>query len=71
MAAPPHLHCLGHRVKYGSPEVGYTTQQFCQKHDRAAVLTVQRDIYDTVIFQFLQIFYETVFPLVSLSLACR
>ena len=22
-----HLHCLGHRVKYGNPEVGNTTQQ--------------------------------------------
>ena len=23
-----HLYCLGHRVKYGNPEVGNTTQQF-------------------------------------------
>ena len=28
MAATFHLHCLGHRIKYGNPEVGNTTQQF-------------------------------------------
>ena len=27
MVATFHLHCLGHRVKYGNPEVGNTTQQ--------------------------------------------
>ena len=31
MVAIFHLHCLGHRVKYGSPEVGKTTQQFFSK----------------------------------------
>ena len=28
MVATFHLHCLGHRIKYGNPEVGNTTQQF-------------------------------------------
>ena len=28
MVANFHLHCLGHRIKYGNPEVGNTTQQF-------------------------------------------
>ena len=28
MVATFHLHCLGHRVKYGNPEAGSTTQQF-------------------------------------------
>ena len=28
MVATFHLHCLGHRVKYGNLEVGNTTQQF-------------------------------------------
>ena len=28
MAATYHLHCLGHRVKYGNPEVENATQQF-------------------------------------------
>ena len=23
-----HLHCLGHRIKHGNPEVGNTAQQF-------------------------------------------
>ena len=27
MVATFHLHCLGHRIKYGNPEVGNTTQQ--------------------------------------------
>ena len=28
MVATFHFHCVGHRVKYGNPEVGNTTQQF-------------------------------------------
>ena len=28
MVATFHLHCLGHRIKYGNLEVGNTTQQF-------------------------------------------
>ena len=28
MVATFHLHCLGHRIKYGNPEKGNTTQQF-------------------------------------------
>ena len=28
MVATFHLHYLGHRIKYGNPEVGNTTQQF-------------------------------------------
>ena len=28
MVATFHLHCLGHRVKYGNPKVGNTTQKF-------------------------------------------
>ena len=28
MVATLHLHCLGHRIKYGNLEVGNTTQQF-------------------------------------------
>ena len=30
MVATFHLHCLGHRIKYGNPEVGNTTRTMLQ-----------------------------------------
>ena len=39
-----HLYYLGHRVKYGNPEVG-NTNNFCQQHDQAAVLSLLNHFY--------------------------
>ena len=40
-----HLHCLGHSIKYGHPEVENTINNFCQRHVHAAVLTLLNDFY--------------------------
>ena len=40
-----HLHCLGHRIKYGHPEVGNSKQQILQQHDHAAVLSLLNPFY--------------------------
>ena len=50
MVATFHLHCLGHRVKYRNPEAGNTTQQFCQQHDQAAVLSLLNHFYFVTYF---------------------
>ena len=45
MVATFHLHYLGHRIKHGHFETGSTTQQFCQQHDHAAVLSLLNHCY--------------------------
>ena len=43
-----HLHCLGHRIKYGNTEVGNITQQFnnfCKQNIYAAVLSLLNHFY--------------------------
>ena len=61
-----HLYYLGHRVKYGNPEVG-NTNNFCQQHDQAAVLSLLNHFYFESFSSHVILVY--IFPYIFIKLA--